>query len=1022
MQQGDDDLGSVVEGLTVCLASGNHSGFDAGVEALGRLVTSGEIRDHDWASVGLYQLLLSALQFCWQRTVTKASEDALWRTWEYCLVAPEFQQVVAAQSVTAGWVALLADRMVAYATQPSDVGASRAGQLRAAKHCLHWAYRARVDLRTELRGLVGGKLLSLGAGRGRGRDGGRSRFHLATFLDVLRCIVAGVHADSPAWEEVRREVLHKLLLPLHTPSEMVEWRDQVPVLQHYHEALVRCLVQLVDKDRQVRVARGGRAGEEGGAPTVLVQAVQGLLRTWPEGFDANTPKEVLFLHETEALVEKADENELPLFHNALLQRLARAIGTDADNIRPAQRALQMFKSAGFLRALGSNLPASLDCLLPALYRGGKLSWNVTINKMTGLALRKLRSLGEAQFASAANNLLAEEPQAADEARIKRQKSAPAPRGPGAPLPPPKTGSLLGVPPRGALSSTDWRPRSGVPPPLTVTGVAPWAMSSVPRPGVPYAVMPPQSQAKFAPVRTDRQGVGAGAGARHDADAAKGADEKGEGKLGEAGEEELAGRTGLEVVEAFIEKCLPMALEAGGAAAEDWNQVQAAASPTLLPSLKFHDLVFGRTLGEGAFGVVRYARHIRRDRTQSAWPEYAVKSISAERLRALGYYSSVEREMAVLQTLSHPGICRLVSAFRYTGNAYLVLEYAARGDLHSYVLSLGARGMGQLGTRFVVGEVCAALLSLHEQGLAFNDLKPENVLLTELGHVKLADFGGCRAVTPAAAEALSASRDRLGCLRNGDWRDEASHDASHAGVAAEGKQDVTDWLGREVKSGEGEPDERLEGTPGYLPPEVLAGMAGDTHRGDGGWRWGVDSWGLGCLTYFCLHGRPLYYGSRDEVLAQMAQEGAARQAQVHFAGPASDADPLTLAFIERLLCRDPRERMSVLDAAAHAFLLTGSPGQEAPLSPLRLHLGEPVPLPAGRATASSASSSGGGDGGEEHLWARRQFSVLWAPMPHAYNLEGDPGEASRSARPAGAPYLLDALEETAAEAHGRFVEG
>lgn len=44
-------------------------------------------------------------------------------------------------------------------------------------------------------------------------------------------------------------------------------------------------------------------------------------------------------------------------------------------------------------------------------------------------------------------------------------------------------------------------------------------------------------------------------------------------------------------------------------AVDWNTAQAAGTPTLLPALKFHDLVFGAILGEGAFSVVKYARHI-----------------------------------------------------------------------------------------------------------------------------------------------------------------------------------------------------------------------------------------------------------------------------------------------------------------------------------------------------------------------------------------------------------------------------
>lgn len=46
--------------------------------------------------------------------------------------------------------------------------------------------------------------------------------------------------------------------------------------------------------------------------------------------------------------------------------------------------------------------------------------------------------------------------------------------------------------------------------------------------------------------------------------------------------------------------------------------------------------------------------------------------------------AVAREIASLQCLTHPGIARLISAFRYTDGNYLVLEYAAKGDLHSHV--------------------------------------------------------------------------------------------------------------------------------------------------------------------------------------------------------------------------------------------------------------------------------------------------------------------------------------------------
>ena len=77
-----------------------------------------------------------------------------------------------------------------------------------------------------------------------------------------------------------------------------------------------------------------------------------------------------------------------------------------------------------------------------------------------------------------------------------------------------------------------------------------------------------------------------------------------------------------------------------------------------------------------------------NKSQSAWPEYAVKMIAADKIEALQYRSSVIREMAVLQLLTHPGIARLISAFRYKDAAYLVLEYASRGDLHTYLIGYG----------------------------------------------------------------------------------------------------------------------------------------------------------------------------------------------------------------------------------------------------------------------------------------------------------------------------------------------
>lgn len=83
-----------------------------------------------------------------------------------------------------------------------------------------------------------------------------------------------------------------------------------------------------------------------------------------------------------------------------------------------------------------------------------------------------------------------------------------------------------------------------------------------------------------------------------------------------------------------------------------------------------------------FLLLQYARQIIKgpDSRRSEWPEFAVKVLHRPRLQALGRdcLQLACRELAALHALSHPGVARLVSAFRYTDGYYLVLEYASRG--------------------------------------------------------------------------------------------------------------------------------------------------------------------------------------------------------------------------------------------------------------------------------------------------------------------------------------------------------
>jgi len=57
--------------------------------------------------------------------------------------------------------------------------------------------------------------------------------------------------------------------------------------------------------------------------------------------------------------------------------------------------------------------------------------------------------------------------------------------------------------------------------------------------------------------------------------------------------------------------------------------------------------------------------------RSHWPEFAVKVVSASKMRQLGYEGNVAREVVCLCCMSHPGVARLISHFKYTSGIYMV---------------------------------------------------------------------------------------------------------------------------------------------------------------------------------------------------------------------------------------------------------------------------------------------------------------------------------------------------------------
>jgi predicted Ser/Thr protein kinase len=143
------------------------------------------------------------------------------------------------------------------------------------------------------------------------------------------------------------------------------------------------------------------------------------------------------------------------------------------------------------------------------------------------------------------------------------------------------------------------------------------------------------------------------------------------------------------------------------------------------------------LGRGAMGVVYKARDPQIDRL------VAVKTVSLR-----GHDADAEKEyrMRFLHEaqaagrLHHPGIVSVfdVGEDEASGDPYIVLEYVAGEALNRVLAREHKLSLGR--ALQIAEEVARALDYAHEQGVTHRDIKPGNIMITEDGHAKIADFG------------------------------------------------------------------------------------------------------------------------------------------------------------------------------------------------------------------------------------------------------------------------------------------
>ncbi|KAI8487650.1 Cyclin-dependent kinase-like 1 [Branchiostoma belcheri] len=154
------------------------------------------------------------------------------------------------------------------------------------------------------------------------------------------------------------------------------------------------------------------------------------------------------------------------------------------------------------------------------------------------------------------------------------------------------------------------------------------------------------------------------------------------------------------------------------------------------------------IGEGSYGVVFKCRN--RDTGQLVAIKKFVESEDDLLIKKIAL-----REIRMLKQLKHANLVNLLEVFRRKRRLHLVFEYCDHTVLNE--LDRNPKGVPEHQTKRIIWQTLQAVNFCHQHNCIHRDVKPENILITKQGVIKLCDFGFARLLSKIACQFHSSGQ-------------------------------------------------------------------------------------------------------------------------------------------------------------------------------------------------------------------------------------------------------------------------